>query len=513
VGRRTKSEIADDIRMQEAQLARTTGFGQSGSDSAYVADREQFNGYTHQQIWDRVHEKISPDALGQIASHWGDHAQKLHDLFDAFGQGVKREFAEWSGAFADSAQQSTNTFLTASSEAHGTATTVQRLMELNSSAAQTVRAAIPPPAPPYKPDPDPAKEAADGGARLRTYQSQTSAVQAEVQDTMNFVYNPTIPASGDAVPRFVPPPAGPRVQPGPVIPGPPGTSSQPKPGTGPSAQGKGGGSGDTKPGDQTQGNGTAPNAPQDHTQPATASAASAATTPSSFDGLPTATAPAAGSSTVPTNAGLPAGTGLGGPGGIGGTGIGPIGSGTPEASGGAAPVGGGRGPSVPGEPIPSAAQANTARTSPTTASAAQRPMSGGMPHAGHGGKGESEAERSKTSPEYLHRQYEELMELAPAGPGVIGINPADEDGMPETPPPPPYSEPPHTSAEPARHAPARMPSSARNPAAAPSESEAPAVAARQVQSAAPPPQVPATRSSEPPPNREGYVGRGPMGDG
>ncbi len=497
--------------MQEAQLARTTGFGKAGSDSAYVADREQFNGYTHQQIWDQVHEKIDPGSLGQIASHWGDRAQNLHDLFDAFGQSVKREFAEWSGAFADSAQQSTNTFMTTSSDAYGTATTVQRLMELNSSAAQTVRAAIPPPAPPYKPDQDPAKEAADGGARLRAYQTQVSAAQAEVQDTMNFVYNPTIPASGDAVPRFVPPPAGPEVQPGPVIPGPPGTSSQPKPG-------KDGGSGAAKPGDQTQGGATAPSS-QDHTQPASASAASAATTPSSFGGLPTATAPAAASSTAPTNAGLPTDTGLGGPGGVGGTGIGPIGSGTPGASGGAAPVGGGRGASVPGEPIPSAAQANTARTTPTTASAAQRPMSSGMPHAGHGGKGEPEEERSKTSPEYLHRQYEELMELAPAGPGVIGIDLADEDRTAEELPPSPYSGPRHAPAEPARHTPAPAPLPPQTPAAAPSRPQVPAAATPRPPTPVPPqvpavtpPQPQAAQSSESPPAREGYAGRGPMGD-
>src|SRR6266581_3840792 len=143
MGRRTKSEIADDIRTQEANLAHVTGFGPAGTDPAYVADREQFNGYTHQQIWDRVHEKIDPGALGQIASHWSDRAQKVHDLFDTYGQGVKRELAEWSGAFATSAQQSANTFLTASGDAHDTALTVQRLMELNSSAAQNVRASIP----------------------------------------------------------------------------------------------------------------------------------------------------------------------------------------------------------------------------------------------------------------------------------------------------------------------------------------------------------------------------------
>ncbi|MGF6886336.1 hypothetical protein ABIA39_000303 [Nocardia sp. GAS34] len=515
MGRRTKAEIADDIRMQEAQLARTSGFGSAGTDSAFVADREQFNGYSHQQIWDQVHEKISPDLLGQIASHWGDRAQKLHDLFDTFGQGVKREFAEWSGAFAESAQHSANTFLTASSEAHGSALTVQRLMELNSSAAQTVRAAIPPPPPPYKPDPDPAKEAADGGARLRTYQSAASSAQAEVQDTMNFVYNPTIPASGDAVPRFVPPAPGPAVQPGPATPGPSATNSQPKPGTQPSATGKDAQPSTGKPGDQTQGNGTSPSAAQDQTQTASAGT-STATTPSSFSGLPTSTA---ATSTMPSNAASPAGAGPGGLGGSaapGATSIGPVGTGTPGTPGTGSPTGGGRGASVPGAPVSSAAQANTVRTTPTVATAAQRATSSGMPHAGHGGK-ESDEERSKTSPEYLRRQYEELMELAPAGPGVIGINPAEEE-LPPTAPPPPAPFPPRVPAGPPPQAATRptspLPAQA-SPTPAPQPHSAPAPVPQPHVASAPPPQAPTAppRAPEPPKNREGYVGKGPMEDG
>jgi hypothetical protein len=237
--------------------------------------------------------------------------------------------------------------------------------------------------------------------------------------------------------------------------------------------------------------------------------------------LPAATAPAAASSAVPTNIGLQAGTGLGGPDGLSGTGIGPIGSGEPGAPGDAVPVGSGRGASVPGEPAPSAAQANTARTTtPATASAAQRPTSSGMPHAGHGGKGESEKERSKTSPEYLHRQYEELMELAPAGPGVIGIDPTDEDGMAEAPPPSSYSRSRHAPAEPVRRAPAPAPLPPQTPAATPSRPQVPAAAAPQAPTPTPPLQVPAatppsqaSQSSEPPPTREGYAGRAPMGDG
>ncbi|WP_197696313.1 hypothetical protein [Nocardia terpenica] len=427
-----------------------------------MADREQFNGYTHQQIWDRVHEKISPDALGQIASHWSDHAQKVHDLFDEYAQGVKHEFAEWSGAFATSAQQSTDEFLAASLDAHGTATAVQRLMELNASAAQNVRASIPPPSPPYQPDPDPAREAADGGVRLRTYQSQAASAQADVQDTMNFVYNPTIPASGDAVPRFIPPPPGPGAQSGSATPGTPGTGAGgglPTPGAGSGntgIPGKDGDPGNAKPGDQPPGDSPQSNTAPDQTQPASTNSLTA-TTPSSFPGLPTGTGPATTTPTLPTSATPSIGTGSGVPSGSGTTGLGPMIPGTPGTR---SPSGGGSGVSRPGEPAPTAAQANVARAARSAEMAAQRPMSSGMPHAGHGKK-ESDDDRSKASPEYLRRQYEELVELPAAGSGVIGTTPDDEQQPAAVVPSP-------TSASPA---------------------------------------------PEPPETRSGYLGRGPMEDG
>ena len=462
MGRRTKNEIADDIRMQESELAHTTGFGPAGVDAAYVAAREQFNCYTHQQIWDLVHEKISPDALGQIASHWSDRAQKLHDLFDTYSQAVKREFAEWSGTFATSAQQSTNAFLAASADAHGTALTVQRLMDLNSSAAQNVRASIPPPPPPYKPDPDPAKEAADGGARLRTYQNQASAAQAGVQDTMNFVYNPTIPASGDSVPRFVPPPPGPATQPGPGTTNTPTTASQPVQHTGPgttTASSKDGDTSDGRPSAQAPTDGSAANTAADQT-PSASTNSPTATTPSSFSGLP-GTGPTTTCQTVPTSITPTLSAASGATGGPGSTGIGPVSPGLLGTPGTGSPSGGGPGVSRPSEPTPAAVQANTTRTAQAANAAAQRPSSSGMPHVGHGDKKESEEDRSKASPEYLRRQYEELAELAPAGLDVIGTDPAEQ-------------EQPHAMSS---------------------------------------PPVQADPTAEPSQDRSGYLGRGPMGDG
>ncbi|MQY23836.1 WXG100 family type VII secretion target [Nocardia macrotermitis] len=429
MGRRTKNEIADDIRLQESELAHISGFGAAGVDGAYVADREQFNSYTHQQIWDLVHEKLSPDALGQTASHWSDRAQKLHDLFDEYSRVVKRELAEWSGEAAESAQKAISTLLSASEETHSTATTVQRLMDLNSSAAQTVKAAIPPPAAPYQEDSNPAKEAAEGAAQRTAYNTAAAEAEAGVRDTMNFVYNPTMPASGDSVPRFVAPQQQPEVPANPGTPAPAATSKpalqaeQSGPQSTHDAENKNGNSGDGKPKDQTQNVGPQSNSPSDQTHSASASSPST-TAAASNSGLSTSTSPAAATST-PSTMNSTAATGNAP--GSNALGVGPMTPSTPD--GAKSPSGGGPGIAKPGEPTPATAQSNSSERSPQTQPASQRQASSGMPHAGQGHGRQESDERSKTSPEYLRRRYSELAEFAEAGAGVIGINP-DHDQSP-----------------------------------------------------------------------------------
>ncbi|WP_198406997.1 hypothetical protein [Nocardia terpenica] len=447
---------AFDIQAKVSELGHVTGFGPAGSDPAYVPDREVFAPYTHQQIWDLVHEKLDPGALGQIAAEWKNRADNLNELFTTFSQDVKREFASWSGTFAGAAQQSTDAFVAGGGDAHTTATAVQQLMSLNSESAQTVRAAIPPPPPPYKADPDPAAEAADGGVRLRKYQDAAAAMQADVQDTMNYVYNPTHPASGDSVPRFMPPPPAPGGdQPAGQNPG--GTGSGSGLGSG-SGTGSGGGhpapgsggpddksqSGDGKPGDQAGGNDQESGKSADQTQPSSAGDP-AATQPSSIPGLPggvTGASPGEGTQTVPSSAAASSGVGPGQVAGIGPIGGGRGGSGSISRGGGSSPAGPGR--SVPGQQSPAAAQTAgaTGRTAVSAAGAPGSPMSG-MPHGGRG-KG-SEEERTKSSPDYLRRQWEELSDLPDAGSGVLG---SDPDVIEPTPPVPPSAESP---AEPRIH--------------------------------------------------------------
>ncbi len=412
MGRRTKQEIADDIRQQESQLAHVSGFTTAGVDTAYVPDREAFNGYRHQQIWNLVHQNLDPDALGQAASAWSDRAQNLHDLFETFHQTVQHELSSWSGTFANSAEQHANAYVTAAVESHDSALTVQRLMELNSSAAQTVKGAIPPPPAAYVPNPDPAKEAADCGRALRAYQDKAAAAEADAQDACNHIYNPTLPASGDSVPKFVAAPPGPQDQhpAGPEVMNPDGgeKNSISTPGTNDTA--KDSKPGDGKPGSQPTDDGSQSNTGADQTQPASTTSSSATTPASTLGSASVAPPSGVSSQTMPSTVTTP--------GVAAGTGPDPGGStaGVPGRSD-SSPV---PGKSVSGQPLSPTAQASSvARAAQSAVPATSSPTSG-MPHAGHGKESKDSDERTHSSPEYLRRRYEELSELPPAMSGVIG---------------------------------------------------------------------------------------------
>ncbi|MQY24347.1 hypothetical protein [Nocardia macrotermitis] len=431
MGRRTPEEIANDIRLQESALARTTEFGSGGTDPAYVPDREVFDSYAHQQIWDLVHQKLDPSAMGQVASSWNKVQDKINQAFDTFAKEVKREFAEWSGEFASEAQKSTDAFITAGGDTHQTAYDVQRLMDLNASAASVVKAAIPPPPVAYKPDPDPAKEAANGAART-AHNTQAAALAADARDAMHNIYNPTMVASGDAVGRFTPAPA-PSIQPAPTLAtaaaadtSKPAPAKQ-DPGTDTSA--KDNKPTDDKPGDQTRnGNQQQPDNTADQAQPnSTQTAASSATSPASTPAAQQSSATPVTTNTPSQTTATPMASGTS-PSTPGITSIGPGVSNTtqPQQPGRALPPA--PGTSRPGEQVPGTTT-ETARTAQTPATTSRSPASA-MPHAasaGHGRK-ESENERTRTSPEYLRRTYEELSDLPAGMVEVIGVggDPDDE---------------------------------------------------------------------------------------
>ncbi|MFR9752939.1 hypothetical protein ACL02S_18150 [Nocardia sp. 004] len=196
-----------------------TGSTSGATDPAYAPNREVFGAYTHQQIWDLVHETLDASALGRTAAAWQANATAVADAFQTFSDATTREFARWSGRAADAAAAATRQFIRAGEEAHDVCLTVARLMELNSDAAQTIRDAIAPPQR-YRPLADPVAEAVHGGQRRMEHDSAAADLEADARDTMTYVYNPTMPATGDRVPRFAGPPEGPAASDGaPASPG------------------------------------------------------------------------------------------------------------------------------------------------------------------------------------------------------------------------------------------------------------------------------------------------------
>ncbi len=178
------------------------GTPSTGTDPAYVPDREVFDAYTHQQIWDLARERLAPAELRRVADAWGRTADALESAFDEHARELTRLSGEWSGIAAGAAAQAATALVQAGDGTVEVCRALRHLMTANSDAAESVRAAIPPPSEPYRPDPDAAVEAAGGAQRRTAHNLATAAVTATAQDAMTFGYNPTIPASGDNVPRF-----------------------------------------------------------------------------------------------------------------------------------------------------------------------------------------------------------------------------------------------------------------------------------------------------------------------
>ena len=182
-------------------------------DAPYVPDREMFGGYTHRELWDRVHEVVDPGALGAAGDSWRRTADLVGEAFRTFSDSTNAEFARWSGRARDAAQQATRDFVECAGAVAETCGVLAHLLEADADAVQAIRDAMAPPPPPYRPLDDPAAEAVHGGHRRMAHDMRVADAQAAARDTMTTVYNPTLPVSGDRVPRFpsapsVPGPSG-----------------------------------------------------------------------------------------------------------------------------------------------------------------------------------------------------------------------------------------------------------------------------------------------------------------
>jgi hypothetical protein len=177
-----------------------------GNDPAYVPDREVFGAYTHQEIWNLVHEVLDPTALGHVADTWHGNAELVGEAFRTFADTVNAEFARWTGHTGTAAQAATREFIGHGLHAQDVCTVLHRLLASDADAAQAIRDALDPPPGLYQPLDDPAAEVVHGGRRRMEHDVAAAAALAHARDTMTYVYNTTLPASGDRVPRFVPPP-------------------------------------------------------------------------------------------------------------------------------------------------------------------------------------------------------------------------------------------------------------------------------------------------------------------
>lgn len=178
------------------------------TDPPYAPEREHFGGYTHQQIWDLVHDALDPLALGRTATAWHSCADTVGDAFAAFTHSTRRSLSRASGQTAEAAWRATLDVAHLGDRTHEVCREVAERMDSNIEAAQTLRGAIPEPLE-YCPLDDAAAEAVHGGKRRMEHDTAAAESTAAVQNTMTSVYTPTIPASGDRVPRF----AAPRIDP------------------------------------------------------------------------------------------------------------------------------------------------------------------------------------------------------------------------------------------------------------------------------------------------------------
>ncbi|MQY30147.1 hypothetical protein [Nocardia aurantia] len=181
------------------------------TDAPYVPDREIFGGYSHREIWELVHERLDPGAIGQVAETWQRRGELIDEAFHAFAAATDAGLARWSGRTRQAALEATRQLLSHGLAAADACAALHRLLAADSEAAQTIRDAIAAPPPPYLPLADPAAEAVHGARRRAEYDLRAATTLADVRDVMTYRYNPTLPASGDSVPRFapLPPDSGP----------------------------------------------------------------------------------------------------------------------------------------------------------------------------------------------------------------------------------------------------------------------------------------------------------------
>ncbi|MFC6014028.1 hypothetical protein [Nocardia lasii] len=394
----------------------------AGTDPDYVKTLDQFDGYSHQQIYDGVHGRdgqggMSVTTIDTLRGVWDEIDTELTRIATTHQTTANAllGFGEWAGASGDSARAGIAALNTSILRMAQVCEAMTSRLDIVGPAVEAIRMAVQPPT-------------AQIGAAVadENYiqvipglnspvvatvdrQAQRQA-ELDTQAAMNRIYTPTIPPTGSGVPSYS------------VVPGTeqggggPGGSGGGSPSAGAPSAGS-----PVSPTEQTPTQPeTTPETPttEDPTTPtpntpsdddATSPTSPTATSPTSTDDTsPASTAPAATTPTSPTPSGL--GAPLGGAGSPLGSGGSPGGSGLPNSA--PAPI---QSPTAGGQ-LAASGGANAAR-------ATGMPGMGMMPGAGAGaGRKPGDADDEHYAPDYLRGLQPELIDDTHALAGVIGAD-------------------------------------------------------------------------------------------
>ncbi|MGW5384734.1 hypothetical protein [Nocardia sp. NPDC003963] len=396
-----------------------------GQDAAYITRMEQFEGFSHQEIFDKV-DQMRPRAMHDVADKYELIATSLGGALFGAHLAVQRELSDgMDGQFADAANEAARKFYDQATDVQEVIRAVGLRIQSAAYGAEVVRKSVPP-IPGQGPSGNPAiaTSVVDPAQIAQTVVGATDPAAAAALDrfkeeqrlvaveAMNLAYKPTYQPAGDGVPTFVPVQAPGDGTDSPV---PGGTSTTGPDGTGTTA------SGDT-PGTETPGESENPGestetgGDDEDSQTTTAGATEDPATrqPNTTTGTPTGDPQRTTPSTTTT--GSPS-----------------VPSGSPSGTPGGAPQNQAPGKTVPGAP----GTPNTSTGGPAAAAAAaKRGMSGmpGMMSPGAGKRGGEDDDEHKT-PDYLIKDREEELfgpRIVALG-GVLGADapaaqPADDRG-------------------------------------------------------------------------------------
>jgi hypothetical protein len=403
------------VNLQQGLSSNAKIISHSDTDAPYITDLEQWNGKSHQDIYQGA-QAMQPGILKTQAKVWSDIAGNLGGDIFGLTLSVQNALAEgFHGQTANAASDGAQKFFKQATDVQAVMVDVATRLNSVGDAAEAVKLSVPPPTAQSPSSPvqvgtqsyyqslgvtSPAAATSAGRSEEDLYRDAIAA--------MHNNYDPTYRPAGVGVPTFIAvDQPGNGVSNGPVNTGPTAT------GPGISNSNSGPGAHNDKPTSRQPNN-------SQQTNPSSLDSSSQSPGPSSQGASPQSTIPSSVSPTS-TNAagynggGLGSGGGMGGGGGAGFGGFGGGGDGNAGTNSG------------PGRSIPGAGFTNSERAAAAAANAGRAGTAGmnGMPGMGGAGARKSESTDSEhTTPDYLvmDREEELIGHLDPMAPGAIGAN-------------------------------------------------------------------------------------------